>query len=504
VLRAANHRRSKIAPFFTAVVTGLALSQAWATVFVHRSNATLAQTTDVLRRQGYLAVPGSWTEPSLTSLGAAVWGGLFYTLSAGAALALLAAAAAWLYANAFQRSGRAAVFFLAAWAALLFGLNADGLCPVVSLCAALVPPAVLATALGRAPTQRTGARMALRLLPAATVAALAVFWSTQFNDHLFVNIRDYFLLSSPVGTKINDFYYRYTLFAAEAFKPLSQKTLHTCDLSGLTDPVLRHRIGSRLRSYDYLPVKTGAATVDLSLTAVNGGLAFVRNGRAVLFSEENAFFSDTAGLLARFSEITDRYGFFRRFTFYGILFAFPIALFTALYGILRRGADIFLGEGLAALAAAAVCFALGAAAAVPLQLAENRSTDAGSPAVALNSGQWQQRVAALRAIEADGLEIADMAGYARTLDSPRLSERYWSARAMSVSRRPETLQHLLALLRDPQPIVVCQALYALGRRQDRNATGAVLDTLKRSPNWYVQQYAYRALRLLGWTQPASI
>ena len=74
------------------------------------------------------------------------------------------------------------------------------------------------------------------------------------------------------------------------------------------------------------------------------------------------------------------------------------------------------------------------------------------------------------------------------------------------SKEDRTIGELLTLLNDPQPNVVCQALYALGKRGgDRrpDIVETILAKIGSTDNWYVQRYAYLALRSLGWRQPAS-
>ena len=82
--------------------------------------------------------------------------------------------------------------------------------------------------------------------------------------------------------------------------------------------------------------------------------------------------------------------------------------------------------------------------------------------------------------------------------------RYWLARSLAGAGGPLAGPTLLDLMEDPQPIVVCQAIYSLGRRRDARAVPAILDKINRSDHWYVQWYGYNALKGLGWRQKPSI
>ena len=121
----------------------------------------------------------------------------------------------------------------------------------------------------------------------------------------------------------------------------------------------------------------------------------------------------------------------------------------------------------------------------------------------MESGRWQDRVAALKVVERKGIEIGDFRAYKKMLKSPHIPERYWLANAMGVSRKPETYSDLLSLLNDPNQNVVCKAFYALGERKNPDAIKEIIRRIDMSGDWYSQQYAYRALRELEWKQTGS-
>ena len=132
--------------------------------------------------------------------------------------------------------------------------------------------------------------------------------------------------------------------------------------------------------------------------------------------------------------------------------------------------------------------------------------NAGDLAAALDAADWRDRTAALKLIEQLQLEITAYPSYEKSMTSRHLPERYWLAHALGSSKEDRTIDDLFTLLSDPQPNVVCQALYALGKRGgDRKSDiiEAILSKIRSTDSWYVQRYAYLALRSLGWRQPAS-
>jgi HEAT repeat protein len=87
----------------------------------------------------------------------------------------------------------------------------------------------------------------------------------------------------------------------------------------------------------------------------------------------------------------------------------------------------------------------------------------------------------------------------KQLDKAGVAERYWFANASSL-RAKETFDVLVRQLGDPQANVVCQAIYALGKSNERKALNYIMDVVRKSDHWYIQWYAYRALVNLGWRQ----
>jgi len=126
--------------------------------------------------------------------------------------------------------------------------------------------------------------------------------------------------------------------------------------------------------------------------------------------------------------------------------------------------------------------------------------DRNQLASAIASADWRLRLAALRRITATRLEISEFPGYRHLAKQGGIAERYWLAKALGVSHAAATLQDLYRMLGDSHPNVVCQVLAALSARNDRKAIAPILAKLTSTGHWYIQYYAYQALRRLGWKQ----
>jgi len=491
-----------ISASFVAVLAGLLVAQALATAHVYSSNLHLHNKITILNNSGYFIVPNIQTAVDLQGIDTALGSGLFFTLSVGAGLSMLSFAAAWLWIHRFIRHKFVFILFTLLLIGIIYGVNHTGFVPFVTLYFILIPAIVFLLYVKLQPPATTSRNQLVKLVPVCSLIILALVWLTQLESRLFVNIRDYFLLSNPVGMKINDFYYRYTLYAAEVFKPLDQKTLCTVNLSHINDPVLSNRLEQKLKQYDYLSIATENKT-DLTINQVQNGLTLTDGNSAVLQTSATKFFTDTKSLLSEYSQKTDRYAFFRHLTFYGILFGFPTLLYFLFYSILRLITGLFMQPSFATIASAAVCLVIGATAMIPVQQGGDVEVTGGNLPKAITSKNWKERVSAVKYIEEQRLEISRFPAYRKMLTSPHVPERYWVMRALAASRDSDTFNELLLLLKDPHPNVLSQTLYALGKRGSRKAIPAIIATINASNSWYVQRYGYNALKSLGWNQHGS-
>jgi len=153
--------------------------------------------------------------------------------------------------------------------------------------------------------------------------------------------------------------------------------------------------------------------------------------------------------------------------------------------------------------ASIMCLLIGIIVLVYFQLNRSRDIDFKEVSQALESKNWQTRVAALKTIQQEKLEIADYKAYPRLLDSRIPQERYWLVRTLAFSRRSGTYNDLLTFLNDKNTNVRCMAFFSLGLRRNPGAIKPILARIKISDNWYSQTYAYNALRSLGWKQTKS-
>jgi len=478
----------------------MGLAQAIATLQVYASNRRLFNQMAAVAAAGFLPVPSPEVIPGLLSPGTAMAGGLLFTLSVGAGLAFLSMAAAGWWAGRAPRSRLAAAGVVGIQAALLLLMNSRGFDPWVSLYFIVIPPAVFwvtRRSLARCESAPDRRFVLWRLLP---IALLALAWSTQYDRSLFIDLRDHLLMSNAAGQSVSSFYYRYTLYPAEVFKPLDQRLIRTVAWLDADPPAADVR--QALIRNDYLPV-AAAGDADLGLRMQGERMRFTREGQAVLDTTTTGFLADPRRALSEISTQTDRWPFFRTFTFYGILLAFPIALYCLLFAGLRLLAGIVAGDRRADVLCAAACLTIGLGILAFFHSSRPPPPRADEMTAALGSASWQTRVAALRQIHDPHLDVCTHPAYAGMLRSPHPQERYWLARALATSASPAASADLAHLLDDPHINVRTQAVEAIAQRRDRSTVREILKRLQTSQDWYFQLYAYRALRALGWNQTAS-
>ncbi len=486
---------------FKILLPGLLIAQLIATVEVYLSNAALYRSVTAIIDAGYLAVPNRHAMLHLREFGPAVFGGIFFTLTVGAGLSLLAFTAAWMWDRVFYRGRVSLGVFLLLWVGCLVSLNLKGFCPGTAYFL-FVPPVVFAAAFKWMPPRTPEETRRSELFHSIPLLLLAFMWIPLAGGSLFIDIRDSFLLSGPPGKWINDFYYNYTLYPAEVFKSFDQKMIRTCNSDQLGASREANLVKRKLLRYDYLSIN-GYAKADLEILKEEDVFIFKNRGKETLRVLPEEFLNRPGSTLKEFSRNTDRYFFFRKCVLFCLLTGSPVILYVFLNAFFLLLLNPFIQSRRVSAIAALLCLLTGGALLVILHSDSEMVVNRRTVSEAMKSEHWQDRVAALKFIGEKGMEVDAFEEYKSMLKSSLVPERYWLAQAMSKSRKAEISGDLRSLLDDPHRNVVCMALYAIGRRGDRAEAAELIKRIKTSDDWYTQWYAYRALRSVGWKQTES-
>jgi len=484
------------------VFIGLLMAQILATIQVYLSNLELYATVSTASTAGYLAIPNQQVMDGLQNFAPAFFGGLFFTFTIGAGITLGTMAAAWIWTRVFLSNKFILFFFLSVWLGLLLLVNIHGFCLIPTLYFLLIAPVIFKLTARRASNWHSPSSRMQQLVHLIPIPLLALLWFTQFDSAMFLDLRDNLLLSNLLGRKFSDFYYTYTLYPAETFKSLDQKMIKTWGFENNQTRAINLNLQNRLAANGYL-LLPDTANVDLKIIQKEDILVF-RSGEYIIFQiPVNQFLSDSQKMLQKFSQQIDRKATFRQFTFLSLLIGFPVLIYMVLHAVLYYLFLVFLDRKAAALTASIMCLLIGIIVLVYFQLNRSGNINFKDISQALQSENWQTRVAALKTIQQEKLEIADYRAYPRLLKSRIPQERYWLARTLAFSRRSSTYDDLSTFLNDKNTNVRCMAFYSLGLRQNPSAIQPILERIKISDNWYSQMYAYNALRSLGWKQTKS-
>lgn len=481
------------------MLVGLLLAQLLSTLQVYLSNQRLYRALEAFESAGYVTVPNAIVAPSLKSLAVAFKGGLFFTLTTGMCLVFLSIAAAWIWVVLCHKRKAFLIPIGVVWAGLLAASNSKGFCSEAFAQFLLIPSVVFLAGLRWIPETgsfRIGMRHAAALAPLGVIILSAFFFT---DTGIFINIRDKLLFSNPLGQRINAFYYRYTLYPAELFKAPAQKLLKTCRILIPDNPALARRVRGALARYDYLKVDR-EIPVDLTLKESGDQLVLSSAGKILILTDSRKMLSGTGKLLREFSKKADRYAFLRHFTLVSIFLVLPLVFIVILYAPVRLLTGLFVHSGVSMALSYLLCTVFLLAAMFFLVPGQEKLADSAELFAALDSDDLGHRISGLKHAHENRIDIADFPAYRKMAASTNPAERYWLAKALGSSRNPETLDDLFLLLEDRQPNVVCMALYSIGLRKNRSALNSIMEKLKTSNHWYVQWYAYRALKELGWSQ----
>ncbi len=485
------------------LAAGLAISQAVFFCLVYRSNRLLYEGLAAMEAAGYLTVPNAHVMVGLTRIAPAFNGALFFSFTTGAGLCITAMGAAWIYKRIFNSTRWFAIFLLTAWAASICAVNAGGFSLAATASLLVVPPFVFVASIFIMPSEVPPQGRLAAALQIAAILLIVLAWLPKTDGDVFMEIRDNLLLTTAAGSAVNDFYYKYTLYPATLFKSPGERLMVPACTGDIENSDLQNQIETELATLDYLPVDREQAC-DLFAATESGQLILSGRSRVVLKTTLSDFFKSPRSVLENFSQKAEVHGGLRMITFFSLFAAFPLTMMILVHGffsfVLFMIPPIYLRHA----AASALCLFIGIGAAVPLYFSPD-------PAVMppaeiqerLSSDDWRDQRSALKAIANDSMDPLDFDISERISLSPHVPVRYWYASALGNSRNKAAAETLRRMIDDPHPNVACAAYSGLGRSGRRQYVGDIQTRIILSDHWYVQWYAYRALRQLGWTQKPS-
>jgi len=487
------------------LLSGLFTAQVGFMLLVYVSNHELLTALKEIHgtEAAYFTIPAGNVVTRLGQLFTAFNGGLFFTFTLGAGLSVTAFSFGWVWYHLLGRNKNILCLAIICWVGCVAMLNYNGPQFIISGTFLLIPLVVFSlTVVPRPPDCERFSKACLSLH--ILLLFLSVLGMGYFGGNVsFSNFRDTFLLSNPAGIMINDFYYRYTLHAARVFKPLDKRTVNTCSIDVGGDDALGNRLEKILVNADFFPVTPGI-NVDLIITKDGKQLCCSHRGKRILQCDTGDFSKNPSAWLKQFSLKTDAHFQFRQMIYLALVAGLPLFVYLFLCALLQ----IFLGKmgwsenriemavpGLVLFIAMVMSGILSYESRISPRVSQ-------SPVQYLASPHVRERIAALKVICRKKINIVDFQTYGALLESSHVGERYWATRALAYSRGKGVEKRLLSLIEDSHPNVVCQALYALGKRRDKRDLQEIIHRITTSDHWYIQWYGYRAVKQLGWKQIA--
>ncbi len=490
---------SNFARTLLIILTGLFTAQIIATFHVFLSNAELLDKVTVLSEQGYLTIPGKHNVHALAEMAPAFVGGLFISLTAGAGISILSLSGFLLWSR-YRQQGRIILSsYLLALAFILAAINHNGFNISASSYFVLVPAMVAASARKLWPAQCNKQSQAPLLVAVVAILIVAPLIGWFAGTGVFVEIRDRVLMSNSIGAALNNVYYKYTLYPAEAIKTLDQKTLKTVAIDVIVDPSHAQTIQRKLMDRNYLMVEGGNQR-DLKIGYDDGYLLFSHRGNVLVRTTIGQFVLTPERILSEFSDRSDRNAFFREFISYSLVWAVPAIIFMVLYCIFRLIFDTFVKARTSSIIASAFCLVIGISFLIFSRADRFSDMDLEKILTVLENGDSSDRIRALKIAVEKGFDISNFSDNAHILQSQDPAERYWLLRALATSRNSELPEVIISSIDDPHPNVACMAYYAVGKSGNSDLIDTVIEGIGRTDSWYVQLYAYNALMDLGWRQ----
>jgi hypothetical protein len=492
--------KSYFCPVFVLLI-GLITSQIIFTIIVYDSDLKLASRLAALKHAGYLTVPNPHVTSTLSDLAPAFYGALFFTLTTGAGITWITLILTLAWISFSDRKKFFAPLF-AVWAAMVAIANINGINVQASLALITLPMAVARAGFWMFDKQDTRASWKILTTHFIVLILICLSWVPHLNADAFISVRDNLLLGNSLGRKVNDFYYTYTLYPAEVFKSIDQKMLKTCALE-IDNHRLHEIVENKLRDMDYLTIDAVPPS-DVTILGNNQALEFIHNQKKIMEASFQEFLSDPDKIMKDFSTRCDTNAFFRETTFLSLLFAMPITIYILIQSSIMLAMFFVSSPKLRFGVSAVLSLAIGVSASIPLYDAVSKPLAQTDIVAHLRSKDWQTRTAALKKICDEETGIDQFLDLFHDPDFEQIPEKYWFARALSLSRNEKTINILHEYLNDAHPNVICMALYSLGKRKHGGSIDKIIELIQTSDHWYVQWYAYKALRRIGWIQPERL
>ncbi|MCK5096639.1 MAG: HEAT repeat domain-containing protein [Desulfobacteraceae bacterium] len=336
------------------------------------------------------------------------------------------------------------------------------------------------------------------------IISMALVVTTLFifdKDQLFLRVRDSFLFSNSAGNTINEFYYKYTLYAAETLHSPMQKQIKPCWI----DPDIKEKLKIKKTLFRYGWLTTNKIINNELVIKINfqSGLDFIHNNKLLFRTSMEDFLKSPEKYLNLYSLTLDSRQFLRILHSIGLMPGIPILVFLFLQFILFM---LFLSTNNAKrsnlLSSTVTGFLL-----IGLLFYLNpeilQKPDQVAVRNMLFSSEARERIQGLRLIYTEDFDIKSFNHIVSQLIRGESTEKYWLTNVLGMKKTKENIKTLKTLINDDSMNVRCAAITALSEINSGRKSYKIFKQIinnsnsknnQNSDHWYVQFYAYNAYR----------
>jgi len=459
---------------------------------IYHTNIRLGSVLTALKDAGHLVVPNLHVIPSLFKIVTAMAGAVFFVLTAGVLVSALSVVSALFLLKLVKKKSTAALFYSLFWLTVTLMLNRTGVSLIMVLYTVLIPLSVFIFLKPFNPglLQKTKS-IQLFLAMVIFFTASASLFVLSADRGIFLRARDYLLLSNGPGNAVNTFYYRYTLHAAQAIKTPFQKQV----IPYWINPEIsrKKQLKAVLSTFGWLDTASRTGTDYIISSSEDNRLVFKHRDNAVVSISCEEFIRQPGKTLKRFSKAADNAAGLRLLCLAGLGIGLPglifLMLFLSIHYLLTKIVPYRPSIILAGILSTGLSVLL-------LFYLNPSSGDLNQKNIDeyLHSKDPRTRIEALRAVCDQKNNIWNWPDAVNLLIKGDIAEKYWLANTMAINKDPRSIPVLYSMTHDNSINVQCAAIRALAKIKRSESMGRFRHIIENSPEWYVQQCAFRALK----------
>jgi hypothetical protein len=490
-----SNKREMIQPrivYILHLLTGLAVCQGIAVFHLYHFNSVLMAKAVHALETSTNFIPSIQVLNNAGKPASILIGSAFITISIGSSITLLSILFVKLSRSSRQTHKVLFWFFLFTWLLFLINLNWNGISILASTYFIAIPLAIriLDRKLPLADPKPDSVRF--KAFPVVVYFILIASWIVPFSKTTWTNFRDLVLLTSPIGTTLNEIYYNYSfaagaLFASHQMKPVKTYFLKQNPLNTQTE-----LIEQQLQQFSHVPV-SNPSHADLIVEFSGDHLILNSQSSKRLEIQISEAQTKTREVLQHFSNLSDRYRLLRLFTYYSLIIAFPTTCYILVHAILMMACRFILSEKKALLITGFIILISCSIILITVHSVETILVSKSNLKIFLTSNRTRDKLAAFHFISKHELDITLLDLDTALQSSQIIPERIWFANLLSHSADSGSVAILTEMISDPVNNVQCQAMLALGKRREKPVQKKISSLMLSTSSWYLQNCAFRAL-----------